>query len=140
MTAAPHWLAWPAEEAIARPRRRRAVAAVTVTVEITLGHEPLPPATARLVETLRELAGDPPPKPARPTLVRAAVEPGLRVHLASRTVLRDGAPARLTRREYDLLAFLCTHPRRVFSRAQLLQQVWGYDLVSGERTVDVHVR
>jgi DNA-binding response OmpR family regulator len=55
-------------------------------------------------------------------------------------VLRDGVPARLTRREYDLLVFLCEHPRRVFSRGQLLSQVWGYDLVSGERTVDVHVR
>ena len=32
------------------------------------------------------------------------------------------------------------HPRRVFSRGQLLHQVWGYDMVSGERTVDVHVR
>ncbi|WP_425570915.1 winged helix-turn-helix domain-containing protein [Rugosimonospora acidiphila] len=72
----------------------------------------------------------------------SAVAPGpsLHVHLDSRMVLRAGAPIRLTRREYDLLAFLCRHPRRVFSRSQLLSQVWGYELVSGQRTVDVHVR
>jgi two-component system, OmpR family, response regulator len=64
----------------------------------------------------------------------------LRVFLASRIVLRDGVPVRLTRREFDLLAFLCANPRRVFGRAQLLRHVWGYEMVSGERTVDVHVR
>ncbi len=53
---------------------------------------------------------------------------------------RDGELVRLTRREFDLLAFLCESPRRVFSRSQLLRQVWGYEPVSGERTVDVHVR
>jgi DNA-binding response OmpR family regulator len=49
-------------------------------------------------------------------------------------------PVRLTRREYDLLVFLCENPRRVFTRGQLLRHVWGYDMAGGERTVDVHVR
>jgi DNA-binding response OmpR family regulator len=64
----------------------------------------------------------------------------LRVFLASRVVVQGGVPVRLTRREFDLLAFFCDHPRQVFDRQQLLRQVWGYELVSGERTVDVHVR
>ncbi|MFF5227161.1 winged helix-turn-helix domain-containing protein [Dactylosporangium sp. NPDC000521] len=66
--------------------------------------------------------------------------PSLFLCTGSRLVLRDGAPVPLTRREYDLFLFLCEHPRRVFSRAQLLRQVWGYDMVGTERTVDVHVR
>lgn len=66
--------------------------------------------------------------------------PSLYLCTGSRLVLRDGVPVPLTRREYDLFLFLCEHPRRVFSRAQLLRQVWGYDMVGTERTVDVHVR
>jgi two-component system, OmpR family, response regulator len=66
--------------------------------------------------------------------------PSLHLHTGSRLLLRGGAPVRLTRREYDLLQFLCENPRRAFSRAQLLRQVWGYDMVGAERTVDVHVR
>jgi DNA-binding winged helix-turn-helix (wHTH) protein len=66
--------------------------------------------------------------------------PSLYLCTGSRLVLQDGVPVPLTRREYDLFLFLCEHPRRVFSRAQLLRQVWGYDMVGTERTVDVHVR
>jgi DNA-binding response OmpR family regulator len=51
----------------------------------------------------------------------------------------DGTPVRLTRLEYDLLLFLARHPRQVFTRAQLLRNVWGYEHAV-ERTVDVHVR
>lgn len=46
----------------------------------------------------------------------------------------------LTFKEFELLKFLVQHPGRVFSRAQLLQEVWGYDYYGGTRTVDVHVR
>ena len=46
----------------------------------------------------------------------------------------------LTFKEFELLRFLAQHPGRVFSRAQVLQEVWGYDYVGGTRTVDVHVR
>ena len=46
----------------------------------------------------------------------------------------------LTYKEFELLRFLAHHPGRVFSRAQLLQEVWGYDYFGGTRTVDVHVR
>ncbi len=46
----------------------------------------------------------------------------------------------LTYKEFELLKYLAAHPGRVFSRAQLLQEVWGYDYFGGTRTVDVHVR
>lgn len=46
----------------------------------------------------------------------------------------------LTYKEFELLKYLAQHPGRVFSRAQLLQEVWGYDYFGGTRTVDVHIR
>jgi DNA-binding response OmpR family regulator len=46
----------------------------------------------------------------------------------------------LTFKEFELLKFLAQHPGRVFTRAVLLQEVWGYDYFGGTRTVDVHVR
>ncbi len=46
----------------------------------------------------------------------------------------------LTFKEFELLKFLAQHPGRVFTRAQLLQEVWGYDYYGGTRTIDVHVR
>jgi DNA-binding response OmpR family regulator len=51
-----------------------------------------------------------------------------------------GRPLDLTFKEFELLKYLAQHPGRVFSRAQLLQEVWGYDYFGGTRTVDVHVR
>jgi DNA-binding response OmpR family regulator len=49
-------------------------------------------------------------------------------------------PLDLTYKEFELLRFLAQHPGRVFTRGQLLQEVWGYDYFGGTRTVDVHVR
>lgn len=46
----------------------------------------------------------------------------------------------LTPKEFDLLYFLMQHPRQVFSREQLLEQVWGYQFYGDERTVDVHIK
>jgi DNA-binding response OmpR family regulator len=46
----------------------------------------------------------------------------------------------LTFKEFELLKFLAQRPGRVFTRSQLLQEVWGYDYFGGTRTVDVHVR
>lgn len=46
----------------------------------------------------------------------------------------------LTYKEFELLKYLAQHPGRVFTRAQLLQEVWGYDYFGGTRTVDVHIR
>lgn len=51
-----------------------------------------------------------------------------------------GKPLDLTYKEFELLKYLAQHAGRVFTRAQLLQEVWGYDFFGGTRTVDVHVR
>ncbi|MBF0671967.1 MAG: response regulator transcription factor [Salinibacterium sp.] len=52
----------------------------------------------------------------------------------------QGKPLDLTFKEFELLRFLASHPSRVFTREQLLSEVWGYDYFGGTRTVDVHVR
>jgi DNA-binding response OmpR family regulator len=59
---------------------------------------------------------------------------------AGYTARINGRPLDLTYKEFELLKFLAQHPGRVFSRDQLLQEVWGYDYFGGTRTVDVHVR
>ena len=51
-----------------------------------------------------------------------------------------GRPIDLAYKEFELLKYLVQHPGRVFTRAQLLQEVWGYDYYGGTRTVDVHIR
>ncbi len=56
------------------------------------------------------------------------------------TAKLGGRPLDLTFKEFELLKYLAQHPGRVFTREQLLQEVWGYDYYGGTRTVDVHVR
>lgn len=56
------------------------------------------------------------------------------------TARLHGRTLDLTYKEFELLKYLVQHPGRVFTRAQLLQEVWGYDYYGGTRTVDVHVR
>jgi DNA-binding response OmpR family regulator len=59
---------------------------------------------------------------------------------ATRDVRKAGRPVQLTLREFDLLCFLARHPRRVFSRDQLMSRVWGYEAAVDTATVTVHVR
>jgi two-component system response regulator ResD len=59
--------------------------------------------------------------------------------LASRAAKRGAAPLGLTVREFDLLAHFLRHPNRAFTRAELLQQVWGWSF-GDQATVTVHVR
>ncbi len=59
---------------------------------------------------------------------------------ASYTASLGGQGLDLTFKEFELLKYLAQHPGRVFSRQQLLHEVWGYDYFGGSRTVDVHVR
>jgi len=61
------------------------------------------------------------------------------VDLSGHRLLRDGAPVGIKPKVFELLAFLVRHPGQVFSREQLLEQVWGYDYAGETRTVDVHV-
>ena len=58
----------------------------------------------------------------------------------SYTARIKGRALDLTFKEFELLKYLAQHPGRVFTRAQLLQEIWGYDYFGGTRTVDVHIR
>jgi DNA-binding response OmpR family regulator len=75
--------------------------------------------------------------PAEPGVVVAGE---LAIDETTYTARLRGNALDLTYKEFELLKFLAQHPGRVFSRAQLLQEVWGYDYFGGTRTVDVHVR
>jgi DNA-binding response OmpR family regulator len=79
--------------------------------------------------------------------VEAAVDEGgpitagaLVIDEATYSVRLRGRLLDLTYKEFELLKYLAQHPGRVFTRSQLLQEVWGYDYFGGTRTVDVHVR
>ena len=64
----------------------------------------------------------------------------LTIEAATREAAKGDAPLALTAREFDLLWFLASHPRRVFSREQLMDRVWGYSSAVDTGTVTVHVR
>jgi DNA-binding response OmpR family regulator len=65
---------------------------------------------------------------------------GVVIDEASYSAKVQGRTLDLTFKEFELLRFLALHPSRVFTREQLLSEVWGYDYFGGTRTVDVHVR
>lgn len=65
---------------------------------------------------------------------------GVVIDEASYSAKIHGKPLDLTYKEFELLRFLAQHPGRVFTREQLLSEVWGYDYFGGTRTVDVHIR
>jgi len=76
-----------------------------------------------------------------PQLSGDAVEAeGLRLDPAARRVSAKGHKVELSPSEFRLLHFLMTHPGRVYTRAQLLDHVWGDHVFIEERTVDVHIR
>jgi DNA-binding response OmpR family regulator len=78
----------------------------------------------------------------------ANIDPSLREIRSGEVVIDEtaytakirGRVLDLTFKEFELLKFLAQHPGRVFTRAQLLQEIWGYDYFGGTRTVDVHIR
>ena len=65
---------------------------------------------------------------------------GLELDAASRQLTRGGRPVALTAREFDLLWFLASNPRRVFSRSHLMDRVWGHSPALDTGTVTVHIR
>ena len=66
--------------------------------------------------------------------------PGLTINITQYTVTYLGRPLEMPPKELELLYFLASHPGQVFTREQLLEQVWGYDFFGDSRTVDVHVK
>jgi DNA-binding response OmpR family regulator len=75
-----------------------------------------------------------------PAETERAVFGEFEVDSAAREVRRDGERLKLTAKEFDLLWFLLSHPRRVFSREQLMDGVWGYTNALDTGTVTVHIR
>ena len=64
----------------------------------------------------------------------------IEIYKDERKVLKDGQPVELTPKEFDLLLFLAENAGKVFSRAQLLDKVWGFEYIGDTRTVDIHVQ
>ncbi|MGE5827449.1 MAG: response regulator transcription factor [Micromonosporaceae bacterium] len=64
---------------------------------------------------------------------------GLRVDVGERSAHLDGAPLELTRKEFDLLAYLAARPGRVVSRRELLEEVWRQPSIGEDQTIDVHL-
>jgi DNA-binding response OmpR family regulator len=77
------------------------------------------------------------PEPGADTVLRF---PGLRINPRTRVVETDNGPVDLTAKEFDLLYFLAGHAAEVFTRTQLLDQVWDYSYYGDTSTVTVHVR
>jgi DNA-binding response OmpR family regulator len=88
---------------------------------------------ARVQTVLRRSA------PTASSAARLAFD-GLAIDPSTREVERDGELLRLTAKEFDLLFFLASNPRQVFSRDQLMGRVWGYEAAVDTGTVTVHVR
>ena len=65
---------------------------------------------------------------------------GITLNTAERVAIRDGETVDLTAKEYDLIELLMRNPRRVYSRENLMNVVWGYTYAGDYRTVDVHIR
>jgi phosphate regulon transcriptional regulator PhoB len=92
---------------------------------------------ARVKAVLRRAQPTPAPEPSVSNVIAIG---GLRLDAAARTVTLDGQPIGLTAREFDLLLFLMQHPDQVFTREQLLDNVWGYTFATDMSTVTVHIR
>ena len=103
--------------------------------ELLLEHASPAEVEARLRLVLeRSVAGD--PDAPEPEIASG----DLMIDAGAWTARIRGRALDLTYKEFELLKYLAQHPGRVFTRAQLLQEVWGYDYFGGTRTVDVHVR
>lgn len=89
-----------------------------------------------LIARVRALLRRTSPQEAVPTLTCGALSLDPVRHL----VTANGAEVELTRKEFDLLQLLMSHPQQVFTRDRLLSQVWGYEFDGESRTVDVHIR
>lgn len=64
---------------------------------------------------------------------------GLRIDRNDKTVHLDGEEIQLTRKEYDLLLYFLTHRNRIYSRAEIIEKVWGDDVVVSDRTIDTNI-
>lgn len=75
-----------------------------------------------------------------PEAERSISLPNLCISLENYSVILDGVQLEMPPKEIELLYFLASHAGKVFTREQLLEQVWGFDFFGDSRTVDVHVK
>jgi DNA-binding response OmpR family regulator len=92
---------------------------------------------ARIKAVLRRSQAVAAPEPGAGDTLRFQ---GLKINPKTRSVETDSGPVELTAKEFDLLYFLASHPQEVFTRTQLLDQVWDYSYYGDTSTVTVHVR
>lgn len=92
---------------------------------------------ARIKAVLRRAAPHGQPQPGADSLIKFT---GLKINPRTRVVETEAGPVELTAKEFDLLLFLASHPQEVFTRTQLLDQVWDYSYYGDTSTVTVHVR
>lgn len=94
---------------------------------------------AKVNALLRRTSAMPADKPNDAT-GHALAAGGIELIPSSRKVFSGGIEITLTHKEYELLYFLMSNPRQVFSREQLLNRIWGYDFEGSTRTVDTHIK
>jgi DNA-binding response OmpR family regulator len=93
---------------------------------------------ARVKALLRRSRTTSDENPATDLLVSASL--GMTIDTDKRSVAINGREVKLSRKEFEVLALMVTHPGRVFERSVLLERIWGGESVVDERTVDVHIR
>lgn len=76
----------------------------------------------------------------KPATAKEVIFPNLIINLSTYQLKVNGKAMEIPPKELELLYFLASHPNRVFTREQLLQEVWGFDYFGDSRTVDVHIK
>jgi two-component system alkaline phosphatase synthesis response regulator PhoP len=77
---------------------------------------------------------------AHQVVVKKVEEVGLTIDRERYLIFKDGKEIILPRKEFELLSLLSTSPRKVFSRKEISQLIWGYEIFATNRTIDVHIR
>lgn len=80
------------------------------------------------------------PQPEPPKDTKSISYTDLSISLSNYSVIYMGKPIEMPPKELELLDFLASHPNQVFTREQLLDQIWGYEYIGETRTVDVHIK
>ena len=95
---------------------------------------------ARVKAGLRRYQAVPKPEPTTPENGKCVEYPGITINLTNYSVVVDGTNVDMPPKELELLYFLASSPNQVFTREQLLDQIWGYEYIGDTRTVDVHIK
>ena len=95
---------------------------------------------ARVRAVLRRYQAVPKPETAAASREKRVSYPGITINLTNYSVVVDGETVDMPPKELELLYFLASSPNQVFTREQLLDQIWGYEYIGDTRTVDVHIK